>query len=265
MNSRRKMMNSILRSILVIPILLSAKSLQATTIIVFVTSAYVLLGVDSKLTIENTITGEVRDSATTKLYQTNDYFFAMQGVYSLIENTDHFAKKLGSQLNSGKELSESVQSANLEIKKALNDQAGIIQEKWPDYYESEYLDKKFILSYIIVGVKDKIPFAYKSAFVLEDSSEYDLSIQESHFPVATSKPTDAKGYYLGEHDAIDNYMKRPENISNTTPEKLVETLFEIQIQATPSTVGPPVNIVKIEKDGAVSWIKRDETCPILID
>ena len=67
--------------------------------------------------------------------------------------------------------------------------------------------------------------------------------------------------YLGEHDAIDDLLRTTPTIFDAPPEKLVPSLVQIEILDKPDTVGPPISLLSLTKDGA-TWLQQAACAPI---
>lgn len=239
------------------------RNLSATTIVVIVTSDFVILGVDSKLTIEDGITGEKLYQETVKLFKTGNYFYAASGVMGTMDSLNLHARILGRRIKNGTNFDSLISLANLEIKNSLFNQAMDIKKRMPYYFYNHYMLRMPVFSYAIIGVKNGKPFAYTCDVVSDNTEAFRLKFIEQEFPLPTSLATDAKAFYVGAHEAINDYTKNPAVFAKH-PDQVIEDLLMVEVNNTPDKVGLPLNIVKIYKDGNVEWLKRSKDCPIEI-
>ncbi|MFZ0211464.1 MAG: hypothetical protein WAL55_02040 [Candidatus Acidiferrales bacterium] len=72
---------------------------------------------------------------------------------------------------------------------------------------------------------------------------------------------DSVRIYLGEHDAIEDLYRTTPTIFDAPPEKLVPSLVQIEILDKPGTVGPPISLLSLTKDGA-TWLQQGVCDPI---
>jgi hypothetical protein len=70
-------------------------------------------------------------------------------------------------------------------------------------------------------------------------------------------PSGVKIFYLGQGSAIQRYID--EHGISMLPEKAAPFLVGLEIEAGTPSVGPPIDVLKITKDG-VSWISRKSDC-----
>ncbi|MDO5981147.1 hypothetical protein [Flavivirga spongiicola] len=241
----------------------STNQLHATTIVIIVTSDYVLLGVDSKMGIEDGITGELKFQEIVKIFEVGKYYFSASGVIGKMSNLNVLPYIIGNQIKDGDNFNSAIAMANTKLKESLLIQAEDIRKGMPDYYNSVYLKHNPVFTYVIIGLEEGIPFAYMCRFSLTDSKTYQLETVEKVFPLPSSKKTDAKAFYIGSHSAIDEYVKDP-TVFSKHPDQVIKDLLMTEVKANPDKTGLPLNIVKIYKNGKIEWIKRSEKCPIKI-
>jgi len=73
-------------------------------------------------------------------------------------------------------------------------------------------------------------------------------------------PSGEQFVMAGEKDAISNFLKKNPGYWKVNPVEAVRELIEFQITDVPALVGPPIDILYVDKNGA-RWIQKKEQCP----
>ncbi|MGO9612847.1 MAG: hypothetical protein ACLPX5_07425, partial [Dissulfurispiraceae bacterium] len=77
-------------------------------------------------------------------------------------------------------------------------------------------------------------------------------------------PGDCQGsfvtIFLGQTEAIRTYLQKHEHfLYSTDSVTAVRNLVELEISKEPSFVGPPIDILRLTKDGA-EWLQKKSLC-----
>lgn len=222
-----------------------------TSVVIVRTPDQILIGADSK------VTGDPGRVAECKTRQINDVFVttAILGQYVPTAfdvhqlAADAFSKS-GSILDRARLF---VRTAEPEALTAVQ----YIRASDPEYFK---IVSKDALQVAVAGfengdlVLDTIVF-----HTVLQGGMTDLSSEIWQCPGDCSSPS--VRIYLGEHDAIDDLYRTTPTIFDAPPEKLVPSLVQIEILDKPATVGPPISLLSITKDGA-SWLQQAACSPI---
>jgi len=93
-----------------------------------------------------------------------------------------------------------------------------------------------------------------------DSSRKDFAIIDDRVvpqPSSSSDPTNRRIQLLMEKQPeVDRYIETNPDVWNAPAEQFVDRLMNVAIAADPDTIGPPVSILLIIKDGA-RWVRQN--------
>jgi hypothetical protein len=64
---------------------------------------------------------------------------------------------------------------------------------------------------------------------------------------------------MGKHEAIDRYLPQDPDMWKNDPVDVVRKLIEIEVTSEHETVGPPIDILRITKEGS-EWIQKKDMC-----
>jgi hypothetical protein len=114
------------------------------------------------------------------------------------------------------------------------------------------------------GWENGKPMAIFDVFRLTTSLNEPVNVACDYYPdaILTSNPAYLE-YSLGRDNAIKNYPKLEKDKLLLMHElkNSVEFLINLEIKEDSSEVGPPINIIKIDKNGA-TWLSNKGKCPI---
>jgi hypothetical protein len=116
------------------------------------------------------------------------------------------------------------------------------------------------LQIIFFGVEAGSTFMITSEFISTppDLEHIQLKINRSKCPGECPDGDDI--FAGGENDAFEKFLNDKPNYWKINPIEAVRTLIELEIKNSPNLVGPPVDILYVDKNGA-QWIQRKKECP----
>jgi hypothetical protein len=71
------------------------------------------------------------------------------------------------------------------------------------------------------------------------------------------------GEYETARKTAAEWFKSQQGIGPVGPTEFVRKLVEVEIQASPEKVGPPITILRVDKQGA-HWVLNDSACPTVV-
>ncbi len=230
---------------------LLAQPLYATSIIVLITPGYIVMGADSKRMIIDAESNVTTNQTVCKIRRANNYCYALAGLVASPATAYSADSIVQHQLKTAATHTQAIAGIKKSIQKALYKELTYQKKNQPLSYQKMLQSKEHLLEVVILSVKNNVPHVQIVGFELRG----DQSIQVKAY--TASCPGDCPTgqvqlYFLGEYSEIENNLSRQPQ--GQDPVSLVERLITIQSQATPSSVGTPVNIVKYTTEG-VEWIK----------
>jgi hypothetical protein len=241
---------------LIVALVIQPSSLSATTIVLVRSRSELFVGADSKRVRDGT--QDVRIDTGCKI--TRDNHGAVAAARVTAESSLGFdVHALAAKALTQSPLLRGRVSAFIEIAKAPIAEVADKLHQRPDT-DKLYRDKVF-LEVVFAGFENKV-----STLI---HLWYGYSIGPRGVQVASAERAcppcaggDARGYTvltLGENSVVTREVpKGPAWKSNMVPRRIQE-LLELQAAETPSTVGPPFNILHITKRGS-RWVEGGDNC-----
>jgi hypothetical protein len=125
----------------------------------------------------------------------------------------------------------------------------------PEYCQ-KYIVDRLVLQLAFFGLEDASPYLYVRSYKVTSSlAGLDVTLENRTDAVGP----DNKIALLGEYDAIDQFIASNPRYYELPPALLVERLVQVEIDAVPHLVGPPIDVVQVTRDG-VQWIRRKPEC-----
>jgi len=98
---------------------------------------------------------------------------------------------------------------------------------------------------VLISDQKKFPNVCHKFLVRDDSGNLSL---EGH--IIRELPRGAKVVALGIHDHVAQYLAKHDPLDVSNAVGIVNDLVQIEIDAHPENVGPPISILVLEKSGA---------------
>lgn len=197
-----------------------------------------------------------------KIHQFGQTFFASAGFIHSPATGFNMIDVARAASRRGKTIAERVDIFVRTIKKPMETQMEWQKRNSLEVLKRDYLERE-PLQVVFAGFEKDIPFLMFRTFRAETSPTGKVSFSLAR---TSNCPGDCKGdirpEYLGEVEAIVRYMK--EHPGFWTPDSsltdAVRLFVNLEIADKGEFVSPPVDILKITRDGA-KWIERKEQCP----
>jgi hypothetical protein len=261
-----------MRNILTICIVLFlfTSSASATSIVAVKNNDEIVIGADSKTTFTPLCdsAGEQGSIEKCKIVQTGNLFFASAGSAGMGKaafrgNVDPefnvkevISKGLGGQGRVTSKIAnlEKVLVADLTriVEEARQENAAFFLERFSTYPMHTIIVVGSDNGELVLIVRTFRPILSRSGSLSFEIRRFDCpgDCQESFITV-----------FGGQTEAIRNYLQENEYfLSSTDPVTAVRDLVELEISKDPSFVGPPVDILRLTKNGA-EWVQRKSLCP----
>jgi len=259
-----KLVKYILPAIL---LLMSSVAGYGSSIIVVRNDNEVVIGTDSKTVI--TSRGDMSDAQSAlscKIIRADNVFIAFAGIagivphdqraipreFDLAEIMNKAALREGSIMDKADTLAKAVESVLLRMSEWA-------KKKMPVLFEKMFLGRQS-LQVLIAGIENGSPTIVVMAFEprISPSGEMEINIESRPCP-GIACPGGLVYLFLGKHEAIDRYLLGDPEIWKDDPVDVVRKLLNIETTAERQTVGPPIDILRITKEGS-EWIQKKEMC-----
>lgn len=248
-------------------LLMSSVPGYGSSIIVVRNDNEIVIGTDSKTV--STARGDLSDAQSAlscKIIRANNVFIAFAGIAGIVPNNQRAipqefdlteimnkaALGEGSIMDKADTLAKAVESVLLRMSEWA-------KKKMPVLFEKMFLGRQS-LQVVIAGMENGSTTMVVMAFESRISpfGELEINIESRPCP-GIACPAGLVYLFMGKHEAIDRYLPGDPEIWKDDPVDLVRKLLDIETTAERQTVGPPIDILRITKEGS-EWIQKKEMC-----
>jgi hypothetical protein len=115
---------------------------------------------------------------------------------------------------------------------------------------------------VLFGLEENVLVLLTREFqaAVSDSGKVSLHVNKRHNCPGDDCPLGEIAIYLGAHDAIDRFRGENPDSYAVGLVKAVRQLVQLEIDDRPDSVGPPIDVLRITKDGP-EWIEHKKECP----
>jgi hypothetical protein len=224
-------------------------SLHATTVVVLWNPNEIVVAADSR-GIWSDRSGD-RFVNRCKIRWTNDFFYAIAGLGTETGSGFDVDRIVAQAARYPGQISRKVMEFEQLVKSPLARALASIRTSTPQLYQSEVVAKGgHALDVVFFGFQSGEPFLFARRF---GSGDFSGENYQPTFP--------SSGHLiLGEQDAIVAYIRSNPRWSEAGLVSAANRMIELQIAATPQTVGHPINILAVNRSGA-RWAFSPRGCP----
>jgi len=227
-----------------------------TSIVVIRMPWVVVMGADSKTTVEGS---ETSAGTACKIYQAGDLFFAVAGLTNDPGRGFNAPAMIGRAIRNESTMEAKVKAAEEAIIEGLIKELNRLQAEDPTIYERRVrAEGGKVLSLAFVGFQNNESFALVRQFQAVESHPVSVRVSRESCPGNCSDGV--RMFFLGQYRAVERYMsKRSQDTRQLSLEEAVNHFIELEIRENPQEVGGPVDILRIDKDGP-RWIQKKDGC-----
>ena len=222
------------------------------------TPTEIAVAADSKVTTRNGATGP----AGCKIIQLEDSFF-----YS--------AAGLTSDPQSGYDLTKIIRQAfrgpggargktndfETSVGTPLALAVGRLKKEEPAFFEHYLEGRGQVLQTIFFGLENGNPVLFQRSFALQlTAGNASLVEERSDCPGNTCQA--ATVFLMGYSDAAARFATEHHDFWKRGLAEAVEGLVKMEIEEVPQFVGPPIDVLHVDSQGA-AWVKRKKGCPAI--
>lgn len=226
--------------------------LLATSIVVLITPAYIVIGADSKRMIIDAENNMVVNQTVCKIRSVNQYCYAAAGFVASVSTSFSADSIVQYHLKRQTNVEKALRLIKRDLKTALQKELVYQKGAQPRQYKKSMELKDHLLEVVILSMNQLTPQAHVIGFEVANEEK---TIIKSYTSKRTSRNAKAENqfYFLGEYSGMEKYLNNRQQ--TTDPVALVNQLILSQSKITPSSVGAPVALVKYNGDG-IEWINN---------
>ncbi len=225
-------------------ILLFSLSTFATSIVAVRTNSEVVIGADSRGLFVN---GAVTYRNVCKIHERNGVFFAIAGIEVDPITKFNAGTIVEAEIDKRKSLSSRVSAIEKILSMSVARELEWQRTRRPDLYRRTVENNNMVLSVVFAGLENGTPALYARAFKTDGTI-----LREDH-------PSGTFTLWMGKANAIEKFVGETKGRNLGTPADAVRRLIQLEIDDNEPSVGPPIDIVRITKDGA-QWIQVKPEC-----
>jgi hypothetical protein len=260
-SSRGELKRKVLLSLPLLVFCLSlSPSGKATTVVVARSANEIVLGADSKVT--DTF-GNDLNKRECKIRQIGSLFIAIEGLE--IDHTTGFnvpeisAAALQSKPNAP--VAEKISFLMGYLVSALLTELPHVKGHEPQTWFKKIEGGQLFLRVVVAGFENGRPLVYVRSFRALQYNPGQIGVAVIPDDCLENCQGAVSTRYLGESEAIEGLAEESPDFWKAGLSAGVRTLIETEIAARSEYVGPPIDIVRIDKNGA-RWIQKKSECNV---
>lgn len=238
--------------LLICVLFLLTQPLFATSIVVLITSNYIIIGADSKRMIIDAEKNYTVIETVCKIRVVNNYCYAAAGLVASEATGFSSDKLIRQQLAKSSSINKAIRSIQRDIAKALQKELQFQQKHQPKQFLKTMESGHHLLEVVVVKMVNNQPQAYVIGFEIGNKQTLEISSYSKNCgaPCITGGP---QLLLLGEYSGMEKYLEVPRDSDD--PALFINQLIISQATITPRSVGAPVSMVKLNASG-VEWLNQ---------
>ena len=226
-----------------------------TSIVVFRTDNAIFAAADSKASSYD----KLEPTVTCKFFKSGELFFGISGLY--FDGYSEIVTNAGMNLHAIRSSTKNFEKVVLPL---LQDALEKMRREYPEKYSGFMRSGKPDIDFIFFGMNRRIPVISAAVFhVQESGTSVTVSRAGEQFLDGAHCPRSGDvicGVESGNNKAILAYQsKNPDWWKTKNLASLVRKFVQLEIDAVPAHVGPPIRVLKIDAKGR-HWIQNGEGC-----
>jgi hypothetical protein len=235
-----------------------AAPVQATTIVFARTASEIVIGADSKVT--DTFGNDLNRRAC-KIRQVGNMFVALEGL-EIDRKTGFSVREISTaalQLRPAASAAEKISILMGYLVSGLLVELPYLKSHEPEAYFKKIEGGLLFLRVIVAGFENGRPLVFVRSFRALQYNPGQIGVAVIPDDCLENCPGTVVTRYLGESDAIEGLPEETPNFWRAGLSAGVRSLIETEIAARSEYVGPPIDIVRINQNGA-QWIQKKPEC-----
>ena len=249
-------------------VVLSALPAYGSSLIVMRNNAEMVIGTDSKrLRTAREDLNDARSELACKIIRADNIFITTAGLTGIAFRKGHrdiptefdLTEIIRTTALGEGSLPEKADVLAKTIDNALLKMYAWMKDRMPALFRQTMLGKE-AAQVLMAGTEHETPVFVVMTFQPSLSPSGELEIQISSRPCpGTACPSGSVYLFMGRHEAIDRYLHTNPDIWTNDPVDVVRELLETEVASDPESVGPPLDILRITKEGS-EWIQEKDMC-----
>ncbi|MFZ0639106.1 MAG: hypothetical protein WA020_02985 [Candidatus Acidiferrales bacterium] len=227
----------------------------ATTIIAVRTAEFVIIATDSKATY----LGQAGPPTVCKIYNNRQFYFAAAGLDHDARRNFYVKNIVAQSLLPSANFDDQVARVENAVSQSLMTELNRLQREDPGTYAFTMHSSREVVSLVLAQYQDGVPHLAARGFGWIANPAPAIKIDRVTCPGDCSDGRELVS--LGEKAAAEKFMRENTGEDFDLP-ALATKLVQLEIENSPGDVGPPINEVRLNKDG-VTWISNGAGCPVL--
>ena len=228
----------------------------ATTVIAIRTADFVIIATDSKATY----LGQSGPPTVCKIYNSGQLYFAVAGLDQDSRRGFSVKNIIAQSLVSSATFDQQVARVENAVSQSLMTELNRMQREDPGIYAFTMHSSREAVSIVLVQYQDGVPRLAARGFARVANPAPAIQVDRVTCPGDCSDGRELVS--LGEKAAVEKFMRDNAGEDFDLP-ALATKLIQLEIDSAPGTVGPPINEVRLDKDG-VTWLSNGAGCPISV-
>jgi hypothetical protein len=232
----------------------------ATSIVCIRSPESIVIAADSMLTVRN---GDKTGAAKSecKIRQAGGTFFTLSGLYKDPVRGFDVIRIINDSLDDKISLPEGAEVVSARVSADLLVELNRLKSESPDDYNTIKMRGGAVTSILLTGFEKGTAEVVLLKFkpTVAPGGETVIKAERNSCP-GDCNPGNIQAFYLTDMKAIDDYLKKGNKIDWQNPEKAAKFQVGLVIDAHTPGVAPPVDLLRIDRDGAL-WIERKPECP----
>ncbi len=248
----------LLFSFAVAVIVLQCASVRATTIVVARSANEIVIGADSKVT--DTFGNDLNKRAC-KIRQVGNLFVAFEGL-EIDRSTGFSLPEISAAALKLKPTASAAEKADILtgfLVSRLSAELLHVKNHDPETYVRKIAGGQMFLRIVIAGFEKGRPVLFVRSFRGLEISAQKIGVTVVSDDCLDNCPNGIVTRFFGETDAIEGLAEESPEFWKAGLSDGVRKLIETEIAARSEYVGPPIDIVRIDRSGA-QWIQRKPEC-----
>ena len=227
-----------------------SQPMLATSIVVLITSEYIIIGADSKRMILDAEGNQTRIETACKIQMIGSYCYAAAGLTSAQATKFSVNELVQKELRKNVAPAKAIKNIQRQVKRALKKELVYQKKQQPKQFAKLMEAKQHLLEIVVLQVTNHVPQAYLIGFAATDGAVLEVTTYTTACTTGCASVT-PQLLLVGEYTAMENYLQAP--APTTDPVAFINQLLLTQARLTPGTVGSPFSMLKLKASG-IEWI-----------
>lgn len=229
-------------------------SALATTIIAVRTADFVIIAADSKAAY----IGTSGAPTVCKIYNSGQMYFAVAGLDADARRNFSVKSIVAKSLLPSASFDQQVARVESAISQSLPTELSHLQREDPGVYAFTIHNSREVVSVVFAQYQDGVPRLAARGFAWTMNPSPAIAINRVTCPGDCADGRELVS--LGQKHAAEKFMRANAGEDFDLPVLAVK-LVQLEIDETPGNVGPPINELRLDKDGA-TWLSNEAGCPV---